>query len=628
MCERRVAEYEEELSPTKRKNERRQRLQAVLKKHHRPDAQQLIGRQEEGLPQPLGRRFTLKQEAPQPPHYLEEEEEAQAPHIKKEEEELWITQEEECLLGQGEADLTKFPLTVVSVKTEGHEEKPPESSQLHHSPNVQQLIGYQEEPLLQLKEEPQPPHIKEEEEELWITQEEERNLGQEEADLTKFPLTVVSVKTEDHEVDHLIAPLSSDSDDASHDNMVVYVVVEFLGEHTVSAVPEIWTAEDEEGLFCYWPSTNVSTRIRRGEMPDKELWGKIGIRIFPHSFTECYEKALRYAKQIEFSSNIETEQEDPIGKRKRRTPERYRETEAEDMDGDDENDESPEKRPKYDELQNYVVPLPNAPVYAGRPQIRRSLTPSSTHTPSSNNQRSRRRALSALSPSKTHTPSSKDQRSRRRTLSALNPSKTHTPSSKNQCSRRRSPTPSTSQASGSGSRRHAHTNEAVQFNINLQTILSNQDEILRLLRVISAKSTGGEPVDVRDLIPEKLTTVDQLNLLCEKLQADEDFRRKLIKALSAIGGANLVDGVRAIVKNIGQNKLWENYSLTGRKGKLPLKDLSICRVIVKACQMTFNSVKTQEVYDELTEVLKYAPHRRGGSKHKVGKRKRDENDHA
>ncbi|XP_061897131.1 zinc finger protein 771-like isoform X12 [Entelurus aequoreus] len=223
MCERRVAEYEEELSRTKEKNERRHRLEAVLEKHqvvlHRPDVQQLIGRQEEGLPQPPGRRFTLKQEAPQPPYYIEEEEEAQAPHIKKEEEELWITQEEACLLGQGEADLTKFPLTVVSVKTEDHEEKPPESSQLHHSPNVQQLIGYQEEPLLQLKEEPQPPHIKEEEEELWITQEEERLLGQEEADLTKFPLTVVSVKTEDHEVDHLIAPLSSDSDDASHDNV-------------------------------------------------------------------------------------------------------------------------------------------------------------------------------------------------------------------------------------------------------------------------------------------------------------------------------------------------------------------------------------------------------------------------
>ncbi|XP_061897127.1 zinc finger protein OZF-like isoform X8 [Entelurus aequoreus] len=278
MCERRVAEYEEELSRTKEKNERLQRLEAVLEKHpvvlHRPDVQQLIGYQEEPLPQ-------LKEE-PQPPH------------IKEEEEELWISQEEECLLGQEEADLTKFPLTVVSVKTEDQEEKPPESSQLHHNPNAQQLIGRQEEGLPQpqgrsftLKQEdpqsphlhtekeeskpplvkqeqeaPQTPHIKKEEEELWMTQKEECLLGQEEADLTKFHLTVVSVKTEDHEekppessqlhhspskdnravepssrsspqhmitetdgdhcggsqADKLLAPLS-DSDHASHDNV-------------------------------------------------------------------------------------------------------------------------------------------------------------------------------------------------------------------------------------------------------------------------------------------------------------------------------------------------------------------------------------------------------------------------
>ncbi|XP_061746957.1 zinc finger protein 37 homolog isoform X4 [Nerophis ophidion] len=113
---------------------------------------------------------------------LQQQVDPQPPHIKEEEEEVWITQEEECLLGQEEADLSKFPLTVVSVKTEEHEDKPPESSQLHHSPNVQQ-----------------PPHIKEEEEEVWITQEEECLLGQEEADLSKFPLTVVSLKTEEHE---------------------------------------------------------------------------------------------------------------------------------------------------------------------------------------------------------------------------------------------------------------------------------------------------------------------------------------------------------------------------------------------------------------------------------------------
>ncbi|XP_061832795.2 uncharacterized protein [Nerophis lumbriciformis] len=72
-----------------------------------------------------------------------------------------------------------------------------------------------------MQEDPQPPHIKEEEEELWISQSgEECFLGPREADLTKLPLTGVSVKTEDHEdkpqVDNLLAPLSDSDDMTSH----------------------------------------------------------------------------------------------------------------------------------------------------------------------------------------------------------------------------------------------------------------------------------------------------------------------------------------------------------------------------------------------------------------------------
>ncbi|XP_061836127.2 uncharacterized protein [Nerophis lumbriciformis] len=69
------------------------------------DVQQLIGHPQSGS-------STLKQDASQPPH------------IKKEEEGLWITQEGECLLGREEADYTKFPLSILSVKTEDDEEKP------------------------------------------------------------------------------------------------------------------------------------------------------------------------------------------------------------------------------------------------------------------------------------------------------------------------------------------------------------------------------------------------------------------------------------------------------------------------------------------------------------------------
>ncbi|XP_061742650.1 zinc finger protein 771-like isoform X6 [Nerophis ophidion] len=223
MCERTRAEYEEELCPTKEEKERqRQLLDAVFKKHqvvsHRTDVQQ-------------------------------------QPHIKEEEEEVWITQVGPCLLGQEEADLSKFPLTVVSVKTEEHEDKPPESSQLHHSPNVSQehhlpeqlewsFRMEQEEPqpsyIKEENEAPQTPHFKEEEEEHSISQE-----GEDLEWLGELPLTVI-VKSEDDEVkgeseekrgaeppssssteadgdhcggsqaDKLLAPLSDSEDTTSH----------------------------------------------------------------------------------------------------------------------------------------------------------------------------------------------------------------------------------------------------------------------------------------------------------------------------------------------------------------------------------------------------------------------------
>ncbi|XP_061762754.1 zinc finger protein 436-like isoform X1 [Nerophis ophidion] len=208
------------------------------------DVQQLIFNPEEVSPQ-SGGSSTLKQETPQPPC------------IKKEEEELCITQKGECLLGREEADYTKLQLTLVSVKTEDDEKKPQvdnllaplsdseaedeleeplssdtdcEGDMRTHTDNkhsecsskkrdVQQLMSNPEEVSPQsggsstLKQEtPQPPCIKKEEEELCITQEGECLLGREEADYTKFPLTIVSVKTEDDEekpqVDNLLAPLS------------------------------------------------------------------------------------------------------------------------------------------------------------------------------------------------------------------------------------------------------------------------------------------------------------------------------------------------------------------------------------------------------------------------------------
>ncbi|XP_072772667.1 uncharacterized protein [Nerophis lumbriciformis] len=109
-----------------------------------------------------------EEDDPQPTYIKEEEEDPQHTHMKEEEEDPHMKEEEEgeCVVEQEEDDVSKFPLTVVSVKTEEHEDKAPESSQLHHSPNVQRVsAGSHEEEWhtsVGQKELQAPSHIKEE----------------------------------------------------------------------------------------------------------------------------------------------------------------------------------------------------------------------------------------------------------------------------------------------------------------------------------------------------------------------------------------------------------------------------------------------------------------------------------
>ncbi|XP_061880441.1 gastrula zinc finger protein XlCGF57.1-like [Entelurus aequoreus] len=214
MFETTITSYEEELARTREENTlQRQQLDAVSETPNvirDKDVQEGIS--------------TFKPQDPQPPH------------IKEEREELWITREEECIFRLEEADLS---LTVVSVKkTEDHDDKPPEFS--HHlcPADVQQLIPPHpngENSTSEIRD-PQHLNVKEEEGEVWATQEKDCFLGSEEADLT----TVVSVKTEDDEGklqgDNFLAPLSEreeeDRDDSQEPFSSDTVCEDFTRTHT------------------------------------------------------------------------------------------------------------------------------------------------------------------------------------------------------------------------------------------------------------------------------------------------------------------------------------------------------------------------------------------------------------
>ncbi|XP_053302789.1 gastrula zinc finger protein 5-1 isoform X1 [Pleuronectes platessa] len=227
-----LLEYEDRVERTERSEREISRQRRLLDAAMQPevrlhravcpaDIQQLIVIKEEVPPEEQQWSPLVDQEDPEPPH------------IKEEQEEPWTNQDGQQLQGLEEADI-KFTLTPVAVKSEEDEEKL-KSSKLHPSEtkenrpdcggpeparnsgpdgrlqpvcpaDIQQLMVIKEEfppeeqqwsPLVD-QEDPEPPHIKEEQEEPWTNQDGQQLQELEEADI-KFTLTPVAVKSEEDE---------------------------------------------------------------------------------------------------------------------------------------------------------------------------------------------------------------------------------------------------------------------------------------------------------------------------------------------------------------------------------------------------------------------------------------------
>jgi len=76
-----------------------------------------------------------------------------------------------------------------------------------------------------------------------------------------------------------------------------------------------------------------------------------------------------------------------------------------------------------------------------------------------------------------------------------------------------------------------------------------------------------------------IDNIIDLDTLENNIYGDHQFRINLIKELSYIGGKHTKAMVKRIMAKIFKDDLLQNYSFTGKKGKLSFSSLAICSVI-------------------------------------------------
>ncbi|XP_061896748.1 uncharacterized protein LOC133645835 isoform X3 [Entelurus aequoreus] len=341
-----------------------------------------------------------------------------------------------------------------------------------------------------------------------------------------------------------------------------FVVVEFLGERSVAVVPTIWTEDDGKNSFCYWPRPNPThSRIRKSEIPDKEVWDRLPIRVFRKTLTAYFEilqktltrpfntknklKCFR-ARKKKCQPNgatsplnvIETMRKMCLMLTTKRKFGRKRSAEKR-------NHRSSSRHPHCQSSHHLTFQSPAST---------RPLQPVPANTrPLQGIQADLTAQREAALPGSVQTGMHPAQASTR----PLQPVRVSTRPLQ--------------EAAGMPL--------TVNLNMKVQNILENQGEIMRMLRGLAAQSVGPEAVDVQDLIEKPFETLEQLKAFCERLDTDLLLRKQLVKALTALGGQNLADTVRTMLRKIATNKVLEQLGLRGKTGKVAFEDLPLYRII-------------------------------------------------
>ncbi|XP_052085663.1 uncharacterized protein LOC127723179 isoform X12 [Mytilus californianus] len=336
-----------------------------------------------------------------------------------------------------------------------------------------------------------------------------------------------------------------------------YAVVEFTNDDppSVAIVHQGWLDSKPDGMFCYWPRTNVSLKARKAEIADKEKWVKYSIRIL--HYTDTYESAIQMCRDAQYTSNLSSDDNEEMG-RGQRTKQQNFEKQDSKSDADDEEEMNVSKRKKLKKAST-----PNASVLNHQQDSQ-----STPIMPLGNSER---------------------RKERRREIRIL---------------------PDLPEEGRLNLPENTSSFERIVLS-TLKHVVKNQENIQAELALISGAAVDDE---IEDLLPSPVNSLEDFIQWGIKLE-EKQSRKKLASFLIAFGGATCLETVRNILKKTVTNNILSLYSLRGKKGKKVFQDHNLYRVLIRAC-FKLHKCKRQEIEDCMIEVLKHAPHMPGGPKYK------------
>ncbi|XP_073715772.1 uncharacterized protein [Misgurnus anguillicaudatus] len=398
-----------------------------------------------------------------------------------------------------------------------------------------------------------------------------------------------------------------------------YVVLNFIEQNEVEVAPSSWLERIDGVLFCFWPNSNVGTKVIKCAIPDKHLWTKYAVRVF--SDTDNYNIARYRAQKALETSHVEDSDENSA--RKILPPRRFREEEPR----INKSKKTQQTKRFLEDSESSQDEISNLRAKKVNKRPRSTATASMSGEPDEDEEQPvKRKNKSVILPAAPCFPSlSTPQQQPHQSKVSANCQKqgssidSHSPRDVSSLSTPEQQPHQTISANwqNQGSVINPQSLrddiyklfESLERRIMLkldqiQTSITSAVDIMT--QSISQPSTSVS--DLTEVLEQPCKSVEDLEDLCNKLK-DAEFRKKMIRYLCLQSGGSLGNGIRRMLKKIGENSLWGLYSYKGRKGKLKFQDLLINDVIIRACSKAYPQQKTQSVEDMIAVTLKHAPDR-------------------